>query len=115
MKATQAIEKLPLDMLAKEYRNLENQLLKKWDAPLINDFLCMIAFGVSRKIFENHPNPEATNFHNDIMIGQGDIISAEPAIRIRKMAEIAKKTPNTIELLMQETPKQQILSLNTSV
>ena len=29
---------------------LEQQLLAKWDAPLVNDFLCMIAFGAAQKV-----------------------------------------------------------------
>ena len=42
-----------LTTLGKKYRNLEKVLLSHWDAPLINDFLCMIAFGASRKALLN--------------------------------------------------------------
>ena len=38
--------------LATEYRRIELQLLERWDAPLINDFLCMMAFGASRKLMQ---------------------------------------------------------------
>ena len=43
------IDKLSATQLAAEYRHLEQQLLAKWDAPLVNDFLCMIAFGAAQK------------------------------------------------------------------
>ncbi|NJM51683.1 MAG: hypothetical protein HC843_13115 [Sphingomonadales bacterium] len=47
------IKAMPLTELAREYRRIEADLLDRWDAPLINDFLCMMAFGGSRKMLEN--------------------------------------------------------------
>ncbi len=97
---SERLESLSLDQLVDQYRALENKLLKRWDAPLINDFLCMIAFGVSRKLLEKYAGEEGLRLHNDIMIGQGDIVSAEPAIRIRKMADIACQEETIVERLI---------------
>ncbi|MEM9796399.1 MAG: PEP/pyruvate-binding domain-containing protein [Pseudomonadota bacterium] len=72
--------------LAAEYRRIEADLLDRWDAPLVNDFLCMIAFGASRKLLEKWLGPQGLTLHNDVMIGQGDIVSAEPARRIGQIA-----------------------------
>jgi pyruvate,water dikinase len=85
-----AIRQLPLTTLASEYRRIEADLLDRWDAPLVNDFLCMIAFGGSRKLIERWAGPAGLELHNAIMIGQGDIISAEPAKRIAEMAALAR-------------------------
>lgn len=82
------LDNMPLTDLAKEYRRIEADLLDRWDAPLVNDFLCMIAFGASRKMLEKWVGSDGLEIHNDIMIGQGDIISAEPAKRIRKMGQM---------------------------
>ncbi|MES1157417.1 MAG: PEP/pyruvate-binding domain-containing protein [Alphaproteobacteria bacterium] len=79
------IDALSATDLAAEYRVLEEKLLTRWDAPLINDFLCMIAFGASRKALEKWAGAEGLALHADVMIGQGDIISAEPAQMIRAM------------------------------
>ena len=95
------LENLSLDQLSNEYRKLERKLLKKWDAPLINDFLCMIAFGLSRRLLEKFAGEEGLKLHNDIMIGQGDIVSAEPAILIRKMAEIARRDYRIVDRLVE--------------
>ena len=46
------LEGLSLRALAAEYRRVESLVLDQWDAPLINDFLCMIAFGLSRSLME---------------------------------------------------------------
>jgi phosphohistidine swiveling domain-containing protein len=74
--------------LAAEYRRVESTLLDRWDAPLVNDFLCMIAFGASRNLLEKWLGPEGLLLHNDVMIGQGDIVSAEPAQRIARMGRM---------------------------
>jgi pyruvate,water dikinase len=74
--------------LAAEYRRIESTLLDRWDAPLVNDFLCMIAFGASRNLLEKWLGEDGLLLHNDVMIGQGDIVSAEPAQRIAKMGRI---------------------------
>lgn len=77
--------------LAAEYRRIESTLLDRWDAPLINDFLCMIAFGASRNLLEKWLGPQGLLLHNDVMIGQGDIISAEPAQRIAALGQAVRK------------------------
>ena len=83
------IDSLPLSTLAAEYRRIESELLDRWDAPLINDFLCMMAFGSSRKLIERWGGQAGLDLHNAVMIGQGDIVSAEPAQRIVRMGAIA--------------------------
>lgn len=85
----EALNAMPLDDLARQYRLLESRLLRAWDAPLINDFLCMMAFGLSRRLLEKYGGEAGLAYHRDMLIGQGDIISAEPARRIRAMAEEA--------------------------
>ncbi len=77
--------------LAAEYRRIESTLLDRWDAPLINDFLCMIAFGGSRNLLQKWLGEAGLTLHNDLMIGQGDIVSAEPAQRIARMGELVRQ------------------------
>ncbi|MEM9228139.1 MAG: PEP/pyruvate-binding domain-containing protein [Pseudomonadota bacterium] len=85
--------------LAREYRRIECELLDRWDAPLINDFLCMIAFGASRALLEKWLGPDGLALHNDVMIGQGDIVSAEPAQRIARMGQMVAAAGLTDALL----------------
>ena len=77
--------------LAREYRRIESELLDRWDAPLVNDFLCMMAFGASRNLMQRWLGDDGLALHNDVMIGQGDIVSAEPAQRILKMGALARE------------------------
>ncbi|MFN3171083.1 MAG: PEP/pyruvate-binding domain-containing protein [Hyphomicrobiales bacterium] len=76
--------------LALEYRRIEASLLDRWDAPIVNDFLCMMAFGASRKMMERWFGQAGLDLHNQVMIGQGDIISAEPAQRIAEMGKMVR-------------------------
>jgi len=92
----------PLSELAAEYRRVEKALLDDWDAPIVNDFLCMMAFGGSRKLLELWAGQEGLALHNDVMIGQGDIVSAEPARLIREMGDLVRKTPGATETLARE-------------
>lgn len=84
--------------LVREYRRIEAALLDRWDAPLINDFLCMMAFGASRRMLERWLGPEGLALHNDVLIGQGNIISAEPAQRIARLGRMVAEVGITPDL-----------------
>ncbi|NNF73099.1 MAG: phosphoenolpyruvate synthase, partial [Rhodobacteraceae bacterium] len=84
------LDRATLTELAQVYRRIEASLLDRWDAPLVNDFLCMIGFGASRSLLGRWAGEAGLQFHNELMIGQGDIISAEPARRIAAMAEMVR-------------------------
>jgi pyruvate,water dikinase len=84
------LEKLRPDELAASYRDLEQQLLTRWDAPLVNDFLAMIFYGVLRKLTAKWGNDADGTLQNDLLCADGGMISAEPAQRVRKLAEIAR-------------------------
>jgi phosphohistidine swiveling domain-containing protein len=93
------ISAMSLTELAGEYRRIESGLLEKWDAPLVNDFLCMIAFGLSHKLMAKWGGREGIELHNDVMIGQGDIVSAEPAQMIAKMGAMAASMPDLLDAM----------------
>jgi pyruvate,water dikinase len=95
------LDAMPLSELAKEYRRIEVSLLDRWDGPLINDFLCMMAFGASRKLLGKWAGEAGTRLHSDILIGQGDIISAEPARLLRQMGQLIKSDREAQERLAQ--------------
>jgi len=58
------------------YNRFEQTLLKKWKAPLVNDFFAMIFFGVTQKLTDKYGLPKG--IHNDLLCGARDIISTEP-------------------------------------
>ncbi len=84
------------------YYELEGKLLHKWDAPLVNDFLAMIFYGQLKQECEKLFKEEGNLIHNDLLCDEGNIVSAEPAKRIREMAEIAKDDEELLNLLESE-------------
>ncbi len=77
------------DELVAHYRTLERELLRNWDAPLLNDFFAMIHFGALGKLAAKWCGDAAGTLQNDLVAGDGAIISAEPARRILEMGAIA--------------------------
>ncbi|MCB0109425.1 MAG: hypothetical protein KDE53_26065 [Caldilineaceae bacterium] len=104
---------MSLPRLAAEYRLVERQLLTQWDAPLINDFLCMIAFGLSRKLLAQQAGVAGLALHSTLLIGQGDIISAEPAQRIRAMAALIVDDDTLVDTLSNRPLDEALAALTT--
>ena len=87
------------DEIVAHYRTLERELLRNWDAPLLNDFFAMVHFGALRKLTAKWCGDEAGTLQNDLVAGDGAIVSAEPAQRIREMATIAAGDPTVVTAL----------------
>ncbi|MEM8557443.1 MAG: PEP/pyruvate-binding domain-containing protein [Bacteroidota bacterium] len=88
---------LRLDELAEHYRGLEAALLRRWDAPIVNDFAAMIFFGLSKRLVEQWA--PAPGLHNALLSGVGGIVSAEPARQLRRLASTAQDDPALIDAL----------------
>lgn len=93
------IDAMQAQALVAEYRLLERQLLAQWDAPLVNDFLCMIAFGAAQKSMTNWAGDDGLAFLTSMLIGQGDIVSAEPAKMIREMGVMVRGRSDVVARL----------------
>jgi rifampicin phosphotransferase len=81
------------DELAGAYRELRRKLLTRWDAPLVNDFFAMIFYGVLRQLTARWCNDTEGTLQNDLVGGEGGMVSAEPAQRMQAMARVAAKHP----------------------
>jgi len=102
--------------LAAHYRDLESKLLKKWDAPLVNDFLAMIFYGVLRSLCVKWAGDGSGTLQNELLLDCGEIISAEPPRRIMRMAVLAAAVPGLPETLADPaiSPARKILALSAS-
>ena len=85
--------------LVRHYRDLERQLLKRWDAPLVNDFFAMIFYGLLRSLCVKWLGDAGGTLQNELLLDGGDIISAEPPRRIMKMAALAASHPGLAVIL----------------
>lgn len=85
------------------YLNFEKTLLKKWKAPLVNDFFAMIYFGVLQKLVLKYNIDEYGTLHNDLMCGAKDIISTEPIRRCLAIAGSIQQDNNAREAFLENT------------
>jgi pyruvate,water dikinase len=91
------------DEIAAYYRDVERQLLTRWDAPLMNDFFAMIFFGVLGKRTKAWCGDTNGTLQNDLIGGEGGMISAEPAKRVRALAAAARASPGLVDALCEGT------------
>jgi phosphohistidine swiveling domain-containing protein len=79
---------MSLPALLESYQALSNQVLRRWQAPIVNDFLCMIFFGWLKKLTQNwiEKGDAAASLQNDLLCGQGDLESTEPTKMLMRMA-----------------------------
>jgi rifampicin phosphotransferase len=85
-----SLERVSGDTLVAEYRGLERQLLKRWDAPLVNDFFAMIFYGVLGALCKKWLPDRGANFQNELLLDAGEMISAEPPRRMEAMADLLR-------------------------
>ena len=99
------------DELVTLYRSLESQLITHWDAPLVNDLFAMIFYGILRALTVKWCGDDNGSLQNDLLSGEGGIISAEPARRVRTMATLAASHPAFVDLLCSGSPREIHLAL----
>jgi pyruvate,water dikinase len=87
------LEDLRPDELVAHYRFLRGRLLLAWDAPLVNDFFAMIFYGLLRHLVTRWCGDAEGTLQNDLISGEGGIISAEPALRMQRLARLAAVVP----------------------
>jgi rifampicin phosphotransferase len=97
------LETMRPDELAAYYLDLERQLLTRWDAPLVNDFFAMIFYGILRKLTAKWCGDIAGTLQNNLVSGEGGMISAEPARRVQEMAKTVIPYPNFIHTLCESS------------
>ena len=97
--ASVALEEQRPDELVAHYRELEAGLLSRWDAPLLNDFFAMIHFGALRLLTKKWCHDADGTLPNDLVAGEGGMISAEPARWIGRMAALAARRPEIARAL----------------
>jgi len=87
------------DELVAHFRDLRAALLLKWDAPLVNDFFAMIFYGLLRKVTARWCGDVEGTLQNDLVGGEGGLVSAEPAERLTQLAALAQADAAFVALL----------------
>ncbi|MGH9328855.1 MAG: PEP-utilizing enzyme, partial [Vicinamibacterales bacterium] len=67
--------------------------------PLVNDFFAMIFYGVLRRLAGAWCGDSEGTLQNDLIAGEGGMVSAEPALRLRRLATLAVRDPALLDAL----------------
>ena len=100
--------RLSSDKIYEHYQGLEKELLTKWHAPIINDFLCMVHYGMFQKLTKKWLGHLGESFNNDLLAGNGNLESAEPTKRLIVLSGYVSRKPELKELIL-NTPNEVCL------
>lgn len=106
------------DELMYLYLSFEQTLLKKWKAPLVNDFFAMIYFGVLQKLVIKYNIDDTGTVHNNLMCGAKDIISTEPIQRCLNIATLIQNDEKSKAIFLNASATEiikQLGSLNEEI
>ncbi|MGZ3794650.1 MAG: phosphoenolpyruvate synthase, partial [Bdellovibrio sp.] len=102
------------DQLIRIYMEIERNMLGRWKAPIINDFLCMVHFGLLRKLTTTWLKELDSTIQNDLLAGEGGLESAEPTKALLRLANKASKNENLRRLLENVDPKDGLEAISQS-
>lgn len=102
------------DQLIRIYMEVERNMLGRWQAPIINDFLCMVHFGLLRKLTLTWLTELDSTIQNDLLAGEGGLESAEPTKALLRLAYKAQNNKGLRKLLETTDPKEGLEALNQS-
>lgn len=101
------------DELIQVYQEVERNMLGRWKAPIINDFLCMVHFGLLRKLTLTWFGPEAT-LQNDLLAAEGGLESAEPTRAMIHLAHMANKHTKLRDIILSSEPRDGMEAVKQS-
>lgn len=93
------------------YFKFEQTLVKKWKAPLVNDFFAMVFFGLLQKQVVKLGFAADENLHNDLISGSKDIITTQPIELTLKIAALILKNKEATKLFKENEPHFIALAL----
>ncbi len=98
------------DQILADFRELEARLLWHWKAPIVNDYLCMIHFGLLKKLTSRWLGHLGDGLQNDLLCGEGSIESAEPTRELIRLAvEVAGDSG--LRRLIESEPEETCLEV----
>lgn len=102
------------DQVYRLYIEMERNMLGRWKAPIINDFLCMVHFGTLKKLTAKWLSGLDATIQNNLLAGEGNLESAEPTKMLIRMAGWVASKPDLRELIEKTPSSDGLEALNQS-
>jgi rifampicin phosphotransferase len=100
---TVLLEKMTIDQLVLQYRQLEPTLLMLWSVPSVNNFMATFFYALLGSCTKHWCGDSDEAMGNDLLHQEGAILSAEPIRELKELARFLLKTPDLADVLCQES------------
>jgi len=90
------------------YRLLEDEVLWKWKAPILNDFEAMIFYGLLRKLTFSWKLDNTSTLQNDLLCGEGGIRSTRVSTELASIALKIDKRAKLKAAFVEVSPEQAL-------
>lgn len=87
------------------FRRLETEILGRWRAPILADFMAMIFFGILRRLSERWL-ADTPGVHGELMAAEGEMESLVPLRRVAELAALVREREDLRALFRQ--PAQEV-------
>lgn len=98
--------------LVDTFRGLEKRLLDNWQPPLVNDFYAMVFYGLLRKLTAAWVGDQAGTLQNDLLCGEGGMISTAPIAGIQTIAATVSTDGRLREFIVDNTDEHVVTKLS---
>jgi len=98
--------KAPAHRLVDIFNELDNTVLANWKAPIINDFMAMIFYGILDALMKKWDLNADPALKNDLLAGQGNVESTLPLRTIQKIARFVSADAGLKELFKTRSAPQ---------
>ena len=96
------------------FNRIEVELLNQWKAPIVNDYLTMVHFGILKKLTEKWLGHLGPMICNDLMCGDGNLESAQPTRELIQLAAMVHTDKGLHELINTHNAEDCHEALQTS-
>jgi pyruvate,water dikinase len=94
--------------ILEEYRRLEEALLWRWKAPIVNDFSVMVFYGLLKQLTVRWGVDPEGSLHNVLVAHQGGIESTEGSERLEKIADLVRADTRLWEAVLEARPAEAL-------
>ncbi|MCA1732183.1 MAG: hypothetical protein LC732_01110, partial [Acidobacteria bacterium] len=106
-------EELEPHELVSLYEDVEKRTLTQWKPPIINDLFVMVFYGILKKLCLNWAGDESGSLQNDLLAGEGGIVSTEPTRMLMALALEARRDEELARLFSTSSPQELAARLTT--
>jgi pyruvate,water dikinase len=104
-------EKMTPAAIMQIYHTLEDEVLWKWKAPILNDFEAMIFYGLLKRLTVRWQLDKEGTLQNDLLCGSGGIRSIRVTDELAYVAKMVGDREDLKKVFLQHPPEEMLIRL----